>query len=187
MRFSPAHGVQGSRRSTSRSGAIRQGLTTTCLRQQSRASGISSNNGWSGEKRSVCGNSILSSLIINKSRSLTITLSPQDTDFLRHKDIFKHYVMPQMTGVRTDWDNLNDGNEKEANSLDECRAACEKDPTCKQYSYDRDGKCTTRVNPRLGIPSNDTTSGWMEDRVASFERDMAPCENEGFDSLPGGV
>ena len=135
----------------------------------------------------VCGDSILSPLIINKSQSLTLTLSPQDTDFLRHKDIFKHYVMPQMTGVRTDWDNLNDGNEKEANSLDECRAACEKDPTCKQYSYDRGGKCTTRVNPRLGIPSNGTTSGLMEDRVASFERDMAPCENEGFDSLPGGV
>jgi hypothetical protein len=39
----------------------------------------------------------------------------------------------------------------------------------------------------LGIPSNGTTSGWLEDRVAAFERDMAPCENEGFDSLPGGV
>lgn len=93
--------------------------------------------------------------------------------------------MPQMTGVRTEWDNLNDGDEGNATSIDDCRAACERNSTCRQYSYDQSGRCKTRINPRLGKPAKGVTSGWLEDRVAAFANEMPPCEQEGFDDLPG--
>jgi hypothetical protein len=85
-------------------------------------------------------------------------------------------VMPQMTGVRTDWDNLNDSDEGNATSVDDCRATCERNSTCRQYSYDQSGVCKTRVNPRLGISAEGVTSGWLEDRVAAFANEMPPCE-----------
>jgi hypothetical protein len=111
----------------------------------------------------------------------------QDTDVLRHEDIFKHYVMPQMSTWRMDWDNMSEKDEGNVNSFEECRAACEKEPACKQYSYDQTGVCRTRVNPRLGIPTKGTKSGWIKDSILAFERDKAPCETEEFDTLPGSL
>ena len=94
--------------------------------------------------------------------------------------------MPQMTGVRIDWDNLNDNDEGiDATSIDECRTVCERNSTCRQYSYDQSGRCKTRINPRLGIATKGVTSGWFEDRVAAFANEMPPCEQEGFGNLPG--
>ena len=93
--------------------------------------------------------------------------------------------MPQMTDVRTDWDNLNDNDVGDAASVEECRAACEANSTCRQYSYDQSGQCKTRINPRLGKPAKGVISGWIEDRIVAFANEMPPCENEGFDNLPG--
>ena len=33
----------------------------------------------------------------------------------------------------------------------------------------------TRVNPKLGMPREGVDSGWIEDRVVSFEAEMAAC------------
>jgi hypothetical protein len=117
--------------------------------------------------------------------STFLTPFPQNTALLRHRDIFTDHVMPQMTGVRTDWDNLNESYEGNATSIEECQAACEKNSTCKQYSYDQSGRCRTRINPRLGKSAKGVISGWIEDRVAAFANEMPPCEDEGFDNLPG--
>jgi hypothetical protein len=114
-----------------------------------------------------------------------LTPSSQNTELIRHKDIFVDLVMPQMTGARTDWDNLNDSDAGNATSIDDCRATCERNSTCRQYSYDQSGVCKTRVNPRLGIATKGVISGWLEDRVAAFANEMPPCEKEGFDNLPG--
>lgn len=117
-----------------------------------------------------------------------LTPYSQNNELIRHKDIFKDLVMPQMTGVRTDWDNLSDNDEGDANatSVDECRAVCERNSTCRQYSYDQSsGRCRTRVNPRLGISTKGVISGWFDDRVAAFANEMPSCEQEGFDDLPG--
>jgi hypothetical protein len=119
------------------------------------------------------------------SLSMFLIRCSQDTELLRHKDIFIDHVMPQMTGLRTDWDNLNDNDEDHATSIDECRAACERNSTCRQYSYDQSGRCRTRINPRLGKSAKGVISGWLEDRMAAFANDMPPCEHEGFDDLPG--
>jgi hypothetical protein len=126
--------------------------------------------------------------ILLHSSVLLLTPSSQNKQLIRHKDIFMDHVMPQMTGVRTDWDNLSDNDEGNANatSVDECRAVCERNSTCRQYSYDQSsGRCRTRVNPRLGIATKGVISGWLEDRIAAFANEMPACEEEGFDNLPG--
>lgn len=104
----------------------------------------------------------------------------QDVPILRHKDVFKHYVMPQMTTPRSDWDNLSDDDaEDNIGSFEKCRAACEAKDDCKQYSYDADGHCRLRVNPRLGTAREGIMSGWIMERVTVFEQNMTPCEDKG--------
>lgn len=103
-----------------------------------------------------------------------------DVPILRHKDVFKHYVMPQMTTPKQDWDNMSDDEVGDhVGSLEECRAACEAKNNCRQYSFEEGGPCSIRVNPRLGAAKQGITSGWITDRVVSFEQNMKPCEDKG--------
>jgi hypothetical protein len=89
--------------------------------------------------------------------------------------------MPQMMAGKADWDNLSDGDAEEVDSADDCRARCEAKPDCKQYSFVQETRqCKTRVDPRLGKPSNGTTSGWLEDRVLDFAHNQPACGNEGW-------
>ncbi|KAG9950961.1 carboxylesterase family protein-like protein, partial [Aureobasidium melanogenum] len=46
---------------------------------------------------------------------------PEETRFLRHKDIFKQYILPRMSADLSDWDNESDGEEATVGSFDECR------------------------------------------------------------------
>jgi hypothetical protein len=97
--------------------------------------------------------------------------------------VFKEYVTPQMmAGNKTDWDNLSDEGAEDARSVDDCRARCEAQPSCKQYSFvQATMQCKTRVDPRLGKPSKEgTQSGWLEDRVFDFAHDMPACGGEGW-------
>jgi hypothetical protein len=96
--------------------------------------------------------------------------------------VFKEYVMPQMmAGNKADWDNLSDEDAEEVDSEGDCRARCEAKPDCKQYSFVQETmQCKTRVDPRLGKPSNGTTSGWLEDRVLEFAHNQPACGDEGW-------
>lgn len=43
--------------------------------------------------------------------------------------------MPQMmAGVKVEWDNLSDEDEIGVSGMEDCRARCELQPECKQYS-----------------------------------------------------
>lgn len=90
--------------------------------------------------------------------------------------------MPQMmAGVKVEWDNLSDEDEIGVSGMEDCRARCELQPECKQYSFTRETKqCKTRVDPRLGKQSNGTQSGWIEDRILDFAHSSAACGNEGW-------
>lgn len=90
--------------------------------------------------------------------------------------------MPQiMAGDKTGWDNLSDEGEIEVSSMDDCRARCEAQSECKQYSFVQETKqCKTRVDPRLGKQSDGTESGWIEDRVFDFVHNSAACGDEGW-------
>lgn len=90
--------------------------------------------------------------------------------------------MPQMLAPREDWDNLSDNEAGTVATLDECRARCVADSECKQYSLDEDSMCRTRADPRLGKVGKGFLSGWLEDRIETFQRDMAmaACGSEGW-------
>lgn len=111
-----------------------------------------------------------------------LTAIPQENgNSLRHKDIFKEYILPQISvSSRIDWDSQSDKDEGEVENVDQCRAKCEADPDCRQYSFHDDGICVTRVDPRLGLAADGFTSGWLYDRMVQFERDMAPCDDESW-------
>ncbi|KAK3678254.1 hypothetical protein LTR78_001549 [Recurvomyces mirabilis] len=102
------------------------------------------------------------------------------SETIRHKDIFTNLVMPQMMSPRTDWDNLSDKEEGVLGSLEDCRRRCQEQSECRQYSLDADQMCRTRVDPRLGKAVKDLRSGWIEDRIVDFQRNMAPCGSEGW-------
>lgn len=90
-----------------------------------------------------------------------------------------------MAGVKAEWDNLSDEAEIKVSSMEDCRARCEAQPECKQYSFMQETKqCKTRIDPRLGKQSNETRSGWIEDRVFDFAHNSAACGTEGWQVGP---
>lgn len=82
---------------------------------------------------------------------------------------------------KTDWDNLSDMAQSKTLDLVSCRAKCESEPTCRQFSFVAEtSQCRTRSDPRLGKPANGTESGWIVDRVTDITRNVVPCGDEGW-------
>ena len=97
---------------------------------------------------------------------------------LKHKDVFRTWVLPQMNHTVGDWDNLAD-EEVEDNARDEwdCRAVCEDKPECVQYSY-RNGRCRISGVPRLGSEKDDRSrSGWMMGRIHRLMKRLDECSD----------
>lgn len=94
--------------------------------------------------------------------------------------MFHQFILPQMGKPRSDWDSESDFDEGVFVSEDECKAKCEERPDCRQYAFWDDGRCRTRGDPRLGKAVPGVRSGWLEDRMIQFEKEMAPCGNEGW-------
>ncbi|KAI5264014.1 hypothetical protein E4T47_08874 [Aureobasidium subglaciale] len=105
---------------------------------------------------------------------------PDDSRFLRHKDVFGQYIMPRMSADVEDWDNESDGEETNVASFDDCKKLCMAAAECRQFSYGQEGHCKTRIDPRLGKATPDVKSGWLQDRIAKFEHEMASCEDQGW-------
>ncbi|KAI0127869.1 hypothetical protein BJ170DRAFT_627203 [Xylariales sp. AK1849] len=106
--------------------------------------------------------------------------------FLRHGDIFRHYILPELGPERADWDNLSDveaAQQATDGTLDNCRRACGRQSHCVQFSISSSrlnstSSCKTSSVIRLGRerePGNTSriSSGWMVDRVKTFAEDMA--------------
>ena len=98
---------------------------------------------------------------------------------LRHKDVFREYILPRMADARADWDNESDG-EEGILSFQDRRIKCEATADCKQFSVDGQGVCRIRSDPRLGKASPGAESGWIQDRMAKFEQTMEPCGSESW-------
>lgn len=96
---------------------------------------------------------------------------------LKHKDVFRTWVLPQMNHTMGDWDNLAD-EEVEDNAGDEwdCRAVCE-DKTV--YSI-RIGIGAVRYQAfrRLGSEKDDRSrSGWMMGRIHRLMKRLDECSD----------
>lgn len=89
---------------------------------------------------------------------------------LRHKDVFTHYILPQLSAERSDWDNHADTEVTTASSFMACRSACERDSTCMQFSVSG-YTCKTSTSLKLGrrpASTEKVKSGWMMDRIDAY-------------------
>ncbi|KAL6706368.1 hypothetical protein ACN47E_005474 [Coniothyrium glycines] len=111
---------------------------------------------------------------------------------LRHRDIFMELVYPKISTAVDAWDNMSDEKEYNAHdhahstsdvernawkSFDHCRALCEDQKDCIQFSFNA-GSCGVSHTFRLGYasPGGMIKSGWMLDRVdALFRRLEDQC------------
>ncbi|KAF2774287.1 hypothetical protein EJ03DRAFT_263538 [Teratosphaeria nubilosa] len=115
---------------------------------------------------------------------------------IRHHQVYTHYVLPRIEnlaaahpGSTADWDNLS-GNfleSPEADSIEQCRSKCEADQDCVQYALSSTKKCAMSRNPKWGMSSRGTRSGWIMDRVRSWSERMESsheCQKEWFIKNP---
>jgi hypothetical protein len=76
-------------------------------------------------------------------KKLLTLLKNNDASPLRHKDIFREYILPRMTESRVNWDNESDG-EEGILSFQDCRSKCEATDDCRQFSVDCAGSGPTQ-------------------------------------------
>ncbi|KAI1323474.1 hypothetical protein F5Y16DRAFT_343851 [Xylariaceae sp. FL0255] len=101
-----------------------------------------------------------------------------NTTLMRHKDIFWNYVFPRMASQVSDWDNHCEDEQPNETTFKACRAACEADAKCMQFSV-TGYVCKTSSVLHLGREASaakQVTSGWMMDRIGAYvDRLEAPC------------
>ncbi|KAI4723550.1 hypothetical protein E4T48_00029 [Aureobasidium sp. EXF-10727] len=90
------------------------------------------------------------------------------TDYLRHRDVFRYYALPQMTTPRIDWDNHSNDDRGPSESLESCRGLCEADQSCVQYLLNAESRCLTTSRPNVGQSATNFSSGWISERVQKF-------------------
>lgn len=114
-------------------------------------------------------------------------ITTHSTEPLRHGDVFKEWILPQMSHQQLDWDNLADLSVEGGQSCEDewcCRVLCENNNTCVQYSY-REKLCRTLGMPRLGVAKSDgSCSGWMMGRMHDLVKRLDKCDGEGHWVLP---
>ncbi|KAI1389080.1 glycosyltransferase family 31 protein [Hypoxylon trugodes] len=100
----------------------------------------------------------------------------KNTFRLRHRDVFRHYILPQLSPERVDWDNLSENDQGPIASFEECRKACENQRDCVQFSLSGNS-CKTSATPKLGnhVSENSEESvrcGWILERVEDYAQSM---------------
>ncbi|KAI5862461.1 glycosyltransferase family 31 protein [Durotheca rogersii] len=102
----------------------------------------------------------------------------EHTSPLRHRDVFRSYVLPRISTEHSDWDNLSDHDEGTVGAFEECRQACENKPDCLQFSV-ADNTCKTSTALKLGHRVSQTEkvkSGWIAGRLKDYVQRMdAKC------------
>ncbi|OCK79299.1 glycosyltransferase family 31 protein [Lepidopterella palustris CBS 459.81] len=100
------------------------------------------------------------------------------SSLLRHSDVFKHFVLPQIRSESEAWDKLS-----RDDSFDRCRAVCESKTDCMQFSYTRE-RCYISKSMKLGYLASahpdGMRSGWMMERIEAFVKsmDMNECKEK---------
>ncbi|KAL4918627.1 hypothetical protein BDW62DRAFT_181253 [Aspergillus aurantiobrunneus] len=98
---------------------------------------------------------------------------------LLHSDVFKELILPELSNVRDNWDNLCDKQQPSLSTFYECQSYCEKTAECVQFVM-RSGTCYTGGSPRLGSRSSDARSGWVINKIENMV-DQAPiCARPDF-------
>jgi hypothetical protein len=101
---------------------------------------------------------------------------------IRHREVFREYVLPRTAKARRDWDNLSGNDGGLVGTLEECRVVCEGDEACLQFRLDEDGRCFTSALPSLGkaSPGSGSVSGWVQERMVRYYEEAEVCGDEGW-------
>jgi hypothetical protein len=95
--------------------------------------------------------------------------TPEYPQILHHWEVFRRYVLPNMTEERDGWSNQSPGvvPDSKGMGMDECRAACEARHSCLQYTLDSEG-CSISEIPKMGSRAEKVQSGWLVDRIQTW-------------------
>ncbi|KAK5110978.1 hypothetical protein LTR85_000688 [Meristemomyces frigidus] len=99
-------------------------------------------------------------------------------DVLHHNDMFRQYVLPNISSERADWSNSSPDlvhySNRKGLSIADCRAICEEKEGCLQYALGPIG-CSTANQVMMGAYSEGIQSGWMTERVESWANGVKRC------------
>lgn len=96
------------------------------------------------------------------------------SDVLHHRDVFREFVLPNITEDTPSWNNLSPTRlpDTEEHTFEQCRKLCEDDGECLQFNYQQDGCWISSREVMLGQPWGDIRSGWMLDRIEAWMRKL---------------
>ncbi|KAK0266609.1 hypothetical protein B0A54_03350 [Friedmanniomyces endolithicus] len=105
---------------------------------------------------------------------------------LRHSDVFRRYIRPNLVHERTDWTNMSpdliEHSARIAKPIEErmadCEAACIAKKTCLQYAVSAIG-CSTSDHFKTGRAFRGVRSGWILPRVEHWTKSMDTCRRRG--------
>ncbi|GLA50750.1 hypothetical protein AnigIFM63604_007065 [Aspergillus niger] len=102
-------------------------------------------------------------------------LGPLKTPLL-YRDVFLKLVRPELRDVRTEWDNLVDGDPVAVSSFAACRGVCTREAKCLQYAYNAtEGACRTSTVLALGHARPGLSAGWMTERIDAMAESLGEC------------
>jgi len=98
---------------------------------------------------------------------------------LHYHEMFREYVMPNITAERNRWSNLSPDVvfDSKRISLSDCRAHCEARDNCVQYNLGPLG-CSLSTEFKMGQLRFDVSSGWITERVNALVEDMGTCTGQ---------
>lgn len=107
---------------------------------------------------------------------------------LHHRDVFQHYIQPQITRTpqRENWTNLSPDLRAgtQGSSLEECKGMCEGTKECVQYALSEMG-CWFSQEVKIGRPVEEGegvwAAGWLEEKVGNWAE-----ERHGVCGIGGG-
>ncbi|CZT25788.1 uncharacterized protein RCC_11457 [Ramularia collo-cygni] len=101
------------------------------------------------------------------------------SSILHHREVFKHFVMPELMSERVDWTNspetYHPGTEDA--TMEECRARCAANAWCMQYALGPAG-CFTGKAPRIGRAQEGFRSQWMTQRLEIWMGSLDRCRGK---------
>jgi hypothetical protein len=110
----------------------------------------------------------------DRQRSSGGSTLPVSRGSLHHRDVFQHYIQPQITSnpERANWTNLSPDLRAgtQGSSLEECKAMCEGARECVQYSLSEMG-CWFSQEARVGRPAEEgesVSAGWLPGKVEAW-------------------
>lgn len=107
------------------------------------------------------------------------SLSHQQGNVLHHQDMFRQYVLPNVTSERRDWSNLSPNliPNSQGLSMADCRAMCEAKDSCLEYALGPNG-CSLSDDVDMGALAESVESGWMMERIRTWMHGVDSCRGQ---------